>query len=46
MNKKRIFLGLILLCLVGLLIPQKLKMPVVGATSDSYHAQSFWAYPW
>ena len=46
MNKKRIFLGFVLLCLAGLLIPQKLQMPVVGATSGNYHAQSFWAYPW
>ena len=46
MNKKQIFLGLALLCVAGLLIPQKLSMPVVGATSGSYNAQSFWAYPW
>jgi len=29
MNKKRILLGLVLLCLAGLFIPQKLIMPVV-----------------
>jgi len=46
MNKKQIFLGLVLLCLAGLLIPQRLQMPVVGADSGSYNAQSFWAYPW
>ena len=46
MNKKRIFLGLVLLCLVGLLIPQKLTMPVVGVGKGSYNAQSFWAFPW
>ncbi len=46
MNKKRFFLGLALLGVVGLLIPQQLQMPVVGAASGSYNAQSFWAYPW
>ena len=46
MNKKRILLGLVLLCLVGLLIPQQLTMPVVGVGKGSYNAQSFWAYPW
>jgi len=46
MNKKRIFLGLLLLGVVGLLIPQHLQMPVVDAASGSYNAQSFWAYPW
>lgn len=46
MNKKRIFLGLVLLGIIGLLIPQQLQMPVVGADSGNYNAQSFWAYPW
>jgi len=46
MNRKRILLGLVLLGIAGLLIPQHLQMPVVGAASGSYNAQSFWAYPW
>ena len=28
--------------LVGLLIPQNLKMPVVGADSNSYNHETFW----
>lgn len=31
---------------VGLLIPQKLAMPVKGAGKSSYHPASFWYYPW
>jgi hypothetical protein len=45
MNKKRFFLGLVLLCLAGLLIPQKLQMPVLGADSGSFNAQSVRFYP-
>lgn len=37
---------LILLTLLGFLIPQKLRMPVEGATKKSYSQKSFWAYPW
>jgi len=46
MNKKRIFSSLVVLGIVGLFIPQQLQMPVLGADSGSYNAQSFWAYPW
>lgn len=37
---------LILLTFLGFLIPQKLRMPVEGATKKSYSQKSFWAYPW
>jgi hypothetical protein len=37
---------LILLTLLGFLIPQKLRMPMEGATKKSYSQKSFWAYPW
>ena len=32
--------------LLGLLLPQKFRMPVEGATRKSYSQKSFWAYPW
>lgn len=32
--------------IVGFLLPQNLKMPVEGATKNSFHPNSFWAYPW
>lgn len=32
--------------ILGLLIPQHLKMPVKGATKADYNPQSFWYYPW
>ena len=37
---------LIFLILLGLLLPQKFRMPVEGATRKSYSQHSFWAYPW
>ncbi len=37
---------LIFLVLLGLLLPQKFRMPVEGATKKSYSQKSFWAYPW
>jgi peptidoglycan LD-endopeptidase LytH len=35
-----------IIIIVGLLIPQRLSMPVVGATKSSYNQKSFWYYPW
>ena len=32
--------------LIGFLLPQNVRMPVEGATKNSYHPQSFWYYPW
>lgn len=47
LNKiKRIFSGLLIILILGYLIPQKLVMPVEGATKKSYSQLSFWAYPW
>jgi len=31
---------------IGLLIPQDLKMPVANADRGSYHPRSFWHHPW
>jgi murein DD-endopeptidase MepM/ murein hydrolase activator NlpD len=31
---------------IGLLLPQNLKMPVENATKKDYNKNSFWAYPW
>lgn len=31
---------------LGLLIPQRLTMPVQGATAKDYHPDSYWYYPW
>ena len=32
--------------LIGLLLPQHLRMPVTGADNNDYHHKSFWYYPW
>jgi len=37
---------LIMVMIVGLLIPQRLEMPVQGATKSDYNPNSFWYYPW
>lgn len=29
-----------------MILPQRFTMPVEGATTTSYNAQSFWYYPW
>lgn len=32
--------------IIGFLIPQNLKMPVIGATKSDYNPKSFWYFPW
>ena len=39
---KRIILAGILILLIGFMIPQNLIIPVKGATSKDYHAETFW----
>ena len=47
MKKRRIILFTSLaILIIGYLIPEKVVMPVVGATSKDYHPDSFWYYPW
>ncbi len=36
----------IVILLIGFLLPQKMVIPVQGANTDSWHKNSFWAYPW
>lgn len=43
---KKLFIVLMVVLVIGFLIPQKIKMPVEGATKKSYSQNSFWAYPW
>lgn len=43
---RNLTLSLVLLMVAGLLIPQKIAMPVEGATKSSYNKNSFWYYPW
>ena len=31
---------------VGFLLPQRISMPVAGASSSDYNPKSFWYYPW
>ena len=37
---------LLIIFVIGFLIPQSYKMPVVAATINSYAQNSYWAYPW
>ena len=43
---KRISVFLLLIITIGYLIPQNLKMPVVGADSNSYNHETFWYEGW
>ena len=43
---KRITIGILSIILVGFLVPQNLKMPVVGADSNSYNHETFWYEGW
>ena len=38
----RISLVVAAILLIGMLIPQNLKMPVVGAGSNDYNHETFW----
>ena len=40
----RTILALAAIMLLGLLIPQNLQMPVVGADSNDYNHETFWYY--
>ena len=42
----KILLGIIVVVLIGLAIPQDLKMPVVGANNNSYNHKTFWYEGW
>jgi peptidoglycan LD-endopeptidase LytH len=44
---RNLSLGLLLIVVIGLLLPQgRVRMPVEGATSADYHPESFWFTPW
>lgn len=43
--KKTILMILIALT-ISFLIPEQFKMPVTGASENSYNQESFWYYPW
>ena len=42
----RLLLVVVAIILIGLLIPQNLKMPVVGADDNSYNHETFWYEGW
>ena len=42
----RILLVFVAIIIIGLLIPQNLKMPVVGADDNSYNHETFWYEGW
>lgn len=45
-KRKKILLVLLGIFLIGFIVPQKLQMPVEGATTSDYHPDSFWFHPW
>ena len=42
----RMLLIIVAIIVIGLLIPQNLKMPVVGADDNSYNHETFWYEGW
>lgn len=42
----KMLFGILGIIILGLLIPQNLKMPVEGANSKSYNPKTFWYEPW
>ena len=42
----RVLLVFVAIIVIGLLIPQNLKMPVVGADDNSYNHETFWYEGW
>ena len=52
-NKRTLFFVVIafiisisILILIGFALPQKIIIPVTGATPSSWNPKSFWSYPW
>lgn len=45
-KRKKVAIALLGILVVGMLIPQNLEMPVVGAHKADYNSESFWYYPW
>ena len=45
-KKHKIGLFIFLIIAIGLSVPQKLPMPVDGATKVDYNKDTFWYYPW
>ena len=43
---RNLFIVIASVTLIGLLLPQSLKMPVEGATASDFNQNSFWFYPW
>ncbi len=43
---KRWFWVPLVILAVGFLLPQKMIIPVAGATTEDWNDASFWAYPW
>lgn len=43
---KKISLCILVVITIGMLIPQNLKMPVVGADNNSYNHETFWYEGW
>lgn len=41
----KILFGILGIIILGLLIPQNLKMPVEGANNKSYNPKTFWYEP-
>ncbi|QHT71865.1 M23 family metallopeptidase [Rhodocytophaga rosea] len=46
MRRYKIFFIILCIILTGYLIPQRVAIPVKGASPRDWHPKSFWYYPW
>jgi murein DD-endopeptidase MepM/ murein hydrolase activator NlpD len=44
--RKKASIAILILLIIGLLIPNKMIIPVQKATKNSWNSESFWFYPW
>jgi hypothetical protein len=45
LSKRKLWLGILIILILGLMIPQRFENPVENADNKSYHSKSFWFYP-
>ncbi len=43
--RKKAGIAILILLIIGLLIPNKMIIPVQKATKNSWNSESFWFYP-
>jgi len=45
-KRYKITIGLLLICIFGYLVPERITLPVSGASASDWNHKSFWFEPW